>query len=61
MDDIECLEWLEEVGLPQYQETFLVNFSKGGYVTLSCAFSTSRRKIKIFLITGTLYHEPDLR
>jgi hypothetical protein len=29
-DDIICEEWLEEINLPQYKETFLVNFSLGG-------------------------------
>lgn len=29
-DDIEALEWLEEVGLPQYLETFETNFSLVG-------------------------------
>jgi hypothetical protein len=26
-DDIECLQWLEEVNLPQYYETFQTNFA----------------------------------
>jgi hypothetical protein len=29
-DDIECEEWLTEVGLEQYRETFLSNFTHGG-------------------------------
>jgi hypothetical protein len=29
-DDIICLEWLNEVGMGQYIETFTVNFSVGG-------------------------------
>ena len=30
VDDIECNEWLAEIGLEQYTETFVVNFSIGG-------------------------------
>jgi hypothetical protein len=29
-DDIECDEWLQEVGMEQYRETFLSNFTHGG-------------------------------
>ena len=29
-DDIHCLNWLEEIGLPQYEETFSTNLSVGG-------------------------------
>ena len=29
-DDIECAEWLAEVGLPQYASTFKTNLSVGG-------------------------------
>lgn len=29
-DDIECISWLAEVDLPEYTNTFLVNFSVGG-------------------------------
>ena len=27
---IDVFEWLAEVGLPQYEETFSVNFARGG-------------------------------
>jgi hypothetical protein len=29
-DDIKPQEWLEEIGLAQYTETFSVNFAYGG-------------------------------
>lgn len=29
-DDIECIDWLREIGFSQYEETFLTNFSVGG-------------------------------
>lgn len=29
-DDIECVEWLSEIGMEQYIETFLANFTYGG-------------------------------
>jgi hypothetical protein len=34
-DDIECVSWLDEVGMTQYAETFLVNFTVGGRGFLS--------------------------
>jgi len=38
-DDIECKTWLDEVELPQYQETFITNFSTIGNLL-------SRRRLK---------------
>jgi hypothetical protein len=35
LDDIDCYDWLCEVGLEQYEETFLTNFTKGAAGPLS--------------------------
>ncbi len=35
VDDIECKSWLEEIGMPQYCETFYANFTSGGTAFLS--------------------------
>ena len=34
-NDIECIDWLEEVNLPQYKDTFLTNFGVYGKLSRS--------------------------
>jgi hypothetical protein len=35
VDDIDCIKWLEEIGMPQYTNTFMTNFTIGGSGYLS--------------------------
>lgn len=56
-DDIECMDWLEEVALSQYTEVFLTNFGVGGNLLSRKRLSQVRLKDFPFMNITNYEHQ----